>query len=84
MPLSPVSFHRNQNTERGNELLLEEQNVFMRQTGYVLKYCWEERGSLGGFTLWGGRAELCQWALTHNRVVKGELKKFVQWNKELR
>lgn len=39
---------------------------------------------LEGSPCGGGRAELCQWALTHNRVVKGELKKFVQWNKEIR
>lgn len=51
--------------------------------GYALKYCWEEQGSLGGFTLWaGGGVELCQCALTHNRIVNGELKRFVQWNKE--
>lgn len=75
VPPSPVSFHRNKNTEKLHELFHEEHKVFMVSSGY----CWEEQGSLGGFTLWGwGRT------LTHNGVVKGELKKFVQRTREIK
>lgn len=72
---SPVSFHRNKNTEKLNYLFQEEHKAFMGQSGY----CWEEQGSLGGFTLqrWGR-------TLTHNGVVKKELKKLVLQKREIK
>lgn len=64
-------------------MFLEEHEVFMGLSGYVLRYCWGETRFPWRVHPAEG-AELCQWALTHNGVVKGESNKFVQWNKEIK